>query len=538
MTIETATRRIATYERVSSADQRERRTIETQTDALDQRLAHESNIAIVARYTDDGVSGTIPLAARPGGRRLLQDAAAGRFDELWVVTTDRLGRDAPDALLSQRRLRWLGIRLMTPAGEVDPLVGGIMSVIDDHARRALLATMARGMAHAARQGRYTGGIVAYGYRVSGFKETARLEPDPTPVAGELTAAGVVRRMFDRLAIDGWSCRRIAAELNTLGVPTRYVRDDRVISKGKRQGRTQGIWRAGRIRNMVINPLYRGELLYGRRIDGRGAHSEKRGHEIISAPCVPLVSEPLWEAAQAALTANRSIAKNTRRRYLLKSVIRCGICGLTYCGSQGRGEVGWYRCTGQLVERGPLPGRCWSQSIRTDAIEPAVWSDIEGWLRDPGDLLNELDGHAEREAQGATLEAEAIMLGAALNSLESQRTQALALNIRGRLTDVELDAQLDRIATERSELERRIAALELTEAPPAPETIDLLAEVRQRLDDGLTAEQRQEIVRLLVHIVVHTSSGGDGKRAARAVVTYRFPAVVETSTGIRASHDAR
>jgi len=64
----------------------------------------------------------------------------------------------------------------------------------------------------------------------------------------------------------------------------------------------------------------------------------------------------------------------------------------------------------------------------------------------------------------------------------------------------------------------------------PEEVhDLLAEVRARLDAGLTDEQRHEIVRLLVGIVVRTSIGDDGKKTANAVVTYRFPAVVPTCT---------
>lgn len=183
MSTGTAVRRVATYERVSSETQRERETIKTQTDALTRRLACESDIEVTARYVDDGVSGTIPLAQRIAGGRLLEDAAAGRFDELWVVTTDRLGRDAPDVMLSLRRLRWLGVRIMTISGEVTPLVGDIMTVIDDNARETFLANSARGIARAAREGRYTGGIVAYGYRVDGLKQAARLVADGTPVAG-------------------------------------------------------------------------------------------------------------------------------------------------------------------------------------------------------------------------------------------------------------------------------------------------------------------------------------------------------------------
>lgn len=131
-----------------------------------------------------------------------------------------------------------------------------------------------------------------------------------------------------------------------------------------------------------------------------------------------------------------------------------------------------------------------------------------------------------------VEAEAITLGRALKALEAQRKQVLALNIRGRLADAELDAELDRIAAERSEIERRLTALRPVVEAPDPETIDLLAETRARLDEGLSIEQRQEIVRLLVHIVIQTATDENGKKAARAVATYRFPAVVETRTGIR------
>ena len=50
MTMVTATRRVATYERVSSEDQRERETIKTQTEALERRLAIEDSIELVERY--------------------------------------------------------------------------------------------------------------------------------------------------------------------------------------------------------------------------------------------------------------------------------------------------------------------------------------------------------------------------------------------------------------------------------------------------------------------------------------------------------
>ena len=531
MTVATGVRRVATYERVSSDDQRERETIKTQTDVLDRWLERESDVRLVERYRDDGVSGTIPLQDRPAGGRLLRDAAAGLFDELWVYKTDRLGRDAPDTILARRRLTKLGVRLLSSSeGEQSAIAFDLLTVVDDHARIAFLRTAAGGMDRAAREGRYTGGIVPLGFRVDGLKQTARLVPDETIVWADKSAADLVRDIYERLALGGQSCRVIARDFNALGIPTHYARDGRGI-RGKT---TQGLWRSGRIRNLVVNPVYRGELQYGRRIDQRGARTERVGHEIISAAIGGLVSPALWHAAQDALAANRRVGKNTHRVYLLKGAMTCGICGLTYVGSWSN-KAGWYRCGGQLVERGPIPGRCLGTSVRNDAIELPVWDDIEAWLRNPGDVLDALDGIGEREAQGAIAEAEGITLSRALVALEAQRKQAIALNIRGHIPDAELDEQLARISAERVVLEAHLAAVQAPRAEVVPQEVhDLLAEIRASLDAGLSDEQRQQITRLLASGVIHTSVDENGKKTAKAVVTYRFPCVVETCTGTGSS----
>jgi site-specific DNA recombinase len=526
MTVATGVRRVATYERVSSEDQRERETIKTQTDEIARLLAGQPGVELVGRYVDDGVTGTTPLAERPDGRRLLADAEAGLFEEVWTYKFDRLGRDTPDQTAIGRWFKRRGIRLISRLeGEPDLLTWDILAAISDNDRRMFLRRTADGMSRAAREGRYCGGIVPFGFRVEGLKQNAHLVPDHANVWADKSAADLVRDIYERLALQGQSCRAIAREFNALGIPTHYARDGR----GVRGKATQGLWRPGRIRNLVVNPVYRGELQYGRRIDQRGAKTERRGHEITSAAIEGLVSPTLWQAAQDALAANRRTAKNTRQVYLLRGVIHCGICGLTLVGSAGNAGAR-YRCGGELVERGPIAGRCPCASIRTDALEPAIWTDIERFLRNPGDVLDELDGRAEREAQGAIAEAEAITLGRALQALEAQRKQAVALNIRGRLSDADLDVELDRIEAERTALQARLAALRAPRAEVVPQDVhDLLAEVRARLDAGLTDEQRAEIVRLLAAVVVHTSVGEDGRKSARALVTYRFPCVVDFFT---------
>jgi len=106
-------RRVATYARVSSEDQADRGTIATQIDLLERRIAQTPDMDVVGRFVDDGVSGTIPLALRPGGRGLMTLAGARAIDEVWVYKVDRLGRDAVDLLGVRRQLDALTVRIIS-----------------------------------------------------------------------------------------------------------------------------------------------------------------------------------------------------------------------------------------------------------------------------------------------------------------------------------------------------------------------------------------------------------------------------------------
>jgi site-specific DNA recombinase len=529
MSMGTAKRSIVWYARVSSDDQRERATIQTQIEELERAVARTPGVVVVERYIDDGVSGMIPIAARPAGGRLVRDRLAGRFAEVWVYDVDRLGRDAPDIMRARCDLAALGISIFTPAGEVPPLLFDLQAVMGDYARVQFLKRSSDGMARAARDGRYTGGIVAFGYRVEGARQTAHLVPDESPLIGDLSAAEVVRRMYHHLGVDGWSCRRIAVDLNALGVPTAYARDERLVRRGTRQERTRGIWRAGRVRNLVTNPLYHGHLQYGRR-------STSRTREVITARVEALVADELWTSAQEALARNRIAPKNTARVYLLRGVVTCGVCRLRYIGSQGRPGAWWYRCGGRTADRGPFSGRCTSHYLPGADAERIIWSDIERFLRDPGEILAELDGTREREQAEAVAASEALTLSRRLDQLQDERAGFLRLAARGTLTDAELDEHLDRIAADRGGIDCRLVELRGTSSgvPVPPGIDDLVARLRAALDAGLTDMQRHEIVAGLVRVTVHAEVGPDGQPRTRLLIDYAFPGGLSTRTGTGSS----
>ena len=158
--------RIATYARVSSDEQRDRRTVRNQHAALERRLSSEPRLHVFKHYEDDGVSGTILIEKRPGGCALVRDARADRFSQIWVVRADRLGRDAYELLRIWKLFETLGISLRATDENIeDPFYFQIHAAIAGQERRKFIERSTEGMNRTAGEGRYTGGIVPLGYTV-------------------------------------------------------------------------------------------------------------------------------------------------------------------------------------------------------------------------------------------------------------------------------------------------------------------------------------------------------------------------------------
>ena len=154
-------RSIATYARVSSDEQRDRHTVRNQRSALSRRLSSEPDVLSSSSITRMTASPALSLSKI--GRlaaRLSRDARVGRFSQVWVVRSDRLGRDAFELLRIWRVFESIGIALRATDENIDdPFYFDIHAVIAANERRKFLERSAEGMNRAAKEGRYTGGIV-------------------------------------------------------------------------------------------------------------------------------------------------------------------------------------------------------------------------------------------------------------------------------------------------------------------------------------------------------------------------------------------
>ena len=521
--IEPRMKRIATYERVSSDDQKLRETIKTQTEQIAYTLQCTTGVSLVNRYVDDGVSGTIPMAKRGGGRKLMEDAPKHIFDEVWVWKIDRLGRDDIDPLVVWKELETYGIKVHSVTEGVSDIFSyHILVAVAAQERRNFMARSAAGTERAVKEGRFPGGICPLGYEIKGRKHDAKIIPSERIIWQGWTAADLISNIYELLSVEHWSCPRIAEHLNALGVPTAYQHFAPGPRRAERKTGLQAKWRAGRICNLVKSTVYKGVYQYGKR-------SKKKDREVWEVPVTPLVSVELWQAAQEALNRNRVIAKNTPRHYLLTGLMKCGECGKTYCASHDARGAEWWKCNGKMTSRYDAENRCNSKMVNGKDILPIVWNDIESWLRNPGEMLRELEDEQDQGKEIAVRQSEIATLEISLESLERERKGYLRQNAQGLLSDVELGEFLKEISEKKTAIENRVQ--ELVPELAVPETIapDLLQELRRRLDKGMTDEQRQEIARLLVkQITIRTKDDEEGRRCV-AEVEYRFIAAVNSCT---------
>ncbi len=525
-----AIKEVDIYARVSSEDQQERETIQTQVDFAN-KYCDLHKFEIGDWYKDDGVSGKIPLEERPDGSRLIEKAKAGKVKLVLIYNIKRLGRTARDILNSVYKLEQYGVKIRSmtePFDTGDPHGRFILTVLAGVAeldRETMLETMWHGANRAARKGKWLGGIVPYGYYVN---EERFLEISEEPLTGkpDMTEASVVRLIFNLIAHQKYTTFQVADYFNALTIPPSYTKDGRKVKKGKRKESTSGVWTPGRIGSMIKNTTYKGIHVYGKR--------SKKDRELIERTMPAIVDEETWNLAQQVLKDNQlESMKNAKRNYLLRGLIKCGICGQTYHGTAYTGaqrkSQSYYVCGGKTSYRGKLLGKCNSKNLPAEWIENNIWNECVDFINNPGDTLQELTaGMEEQQSQKVELSAERALVIQSLQDKESEKQGILDLFRKKIISASDVERQLNEIINEKCVLEQRIKDLneaietEFYTVQHFDTAESLLIDLKNKLVDNPPFEVKREIVRVLVReIIVSTIPPEQDRRRSRAAITIRY-----------------
>ena len=158
--------RVSTAEQASNGDSR---------DAQRQQVmgyAMMKGWQVSEFFVEGGVSGSVPLADRPEGRRML--AAVQACDVVITPKLDRMFRSASDALatLEEMKDQGVGLHMLDLGGDVcgngvSKLVFTILSAVAENERERIRERIRDVKRHLASQGIYGGGKRPFGYDVIG-----------------------------------------------------------------------------------------------------------------------------------------------------------------------------------------------------------------------------------------------------------------------------------------------------------------------------------------------------------------------------------
>jgi site-specific DNA recombinase len=505
--------RAAIYARVSSDQQAERHTVDSQVEALLARAAadgHEVETAL--RFIDDGHSGASLI--RPALERLRDLAALSAIDVVYVHAPDRLARSyAHQAVLIEEFARAGAevVFLNRPIGQTpeDTLLLQLQGMFAEYERARMLERSRRGKRHLAQAGAVSVlSRAPYGYRYIGREAgggAARFEVVEDKAA-------VVRRIFRWVGQERVSLSTVCRRLFEAGVPSPT-------------GNTH--WDRSTVWVLLSNPAYAGQAVFGKMASGpwqpplrpaRGRapipkHPSRRvptppeSRIVIAVP--PLVEAALFEEVRDQLEESRR--RHRRRadhaRYLLQGLLVCQSCGYAFCGrwkapprSAGR-RYHYYRCTGTDRSRHDGQRLCVSRPIRVEWLDTAVWAEVCRLLEDPARVADEYQRRL-REVRSGPRRPELETVERQLGKLRTGTGRLIDSYAEGVISKVEFEPRLAGLRRRTAELEAEAAALR--DAAEQARSLQLVIGkleifaglVRDRLDEADWTTKR-DVVRTLV-----------------------------------------
>src|SRR5216683_995147 len=408
--------RAALYARYSTDNQRPT-SIEDQL-RLGRARARVEGIDDVVDYTDPEISAALPVESRPGSRRLMADAAAGRLQVLVIEALDRFSRNLVDHERMVRRLEFIGVRLIGFADGYDSALKGreIMRAVrgsfNEEQLRVIAAKTHRGLSGQVARGYHAGGL-SYGYRSSVVGVDAKGEPIGHRLAIDAAQAEVVRWIFARYGA-GWSCQKIAADLNRRRVSSPRASTWAVSAIYGSPAKGSGI---------LNNELYIGRYVWNRSqwlrdpdTGRRKRFSRPRGEWAIAPrPDLRIVNDTAWAKARARLDGPRlaggARGRGARPRTLFGGLMSCGRCGgaviavsqYSY-GCAARKDRGPDVCIGLLVSRRDLEARLLSL-VREDLLSAEAIAELQRQVAALLERSARAAGRAGAIAKGRRLELE-------------------------------------------------------------------------------------------------------------------------------------
>lgn len=497
----------AIYARVSSVQQKEEETIESQVSVL-LNYTKQKNLEVPSEwiFKDEGYSGAV--LDRPALDELRDLAKGISIDTILVYSPDRLSRKYVNQLILEEEFRKNGVKLVYINGPnndtpQDQMMKHFEGIFAEYERAQILDRSRRGKLFKAKQGsKKIYPKAPYGFLKERTNDFFSVVP---------SEAKIVKEIYRLYTQEEYNLRMICKHLDLQGVKT--------PERAKQ-------WSQTTVREILRNSAYVGTAYFGKTEKGEGDPNRiaryARAGKVMKAkypkknvpkdkwypiPVPQIISENDFEVAQELLQKNRELAKrNTKVPTILQGILVCGKCGSSYykrAYKSVKGKKARYYCKSQINKETKY---CGNISIPQTQLDEVVWGEVVSLLCNPQLLEDELNRRKHECPRQNEIGTQLRIIDKEERNLNQEYDRILDAYQEGLLTLNELKERSLKITKRRNQIRRERQSLEAYSInQDRYETLRLnLEQFRERVlksSSELSVMEKQKILRILVDEVI-------------------------------------
>ena len=492
---------VALYIRLSKEDESEgpSQSVRNQKSLL-QEFVKQHKLSVYDIYIDDGFSGT--SFDRPDFQRMIADIETKKVNMVITKDLSRLGRDYimtghyMERYFPEKQVRYISLLdgidtgVESSANDITPF----RAIMNDMYAKDISKKIKSVKRDKQRKGQFICGKPMYGYKMH--------PTEKNKIIIDEEVAPVVRGIF-AMALDGMSCRKIAATLNEEGVPTPATYANLPVGN---PGPYTGLWSSERISHMLQNETYIGNMVQGRmvKISYKSKKCLRQPREnwiVVENTHEPIVDQQTFRKVRLLIESR----KHTRSRtydFLLKGLIFCHECGYPLATLNRKNAAGeerlFFVC--RTYQRFTKAGVCTCHSIKEQTVTEAVLSKVrevcQAYLN-PDELLPIAQNAVEAARAADRTEAELQWLQSKIDTMTTNLDRMYMDKLSGSLKEDDFQRIYLKIKTDRTKLEDQRKELEKKKESPAKVEDEAKALVQRFMENACAS--RELLVSLIERI---------------------------------------
>lgn len=304
------------YARISKDDDSKESSLSIQNQiSFGKKFAKKNGYNDIKIYSDDGISGSSKKTQyRKKFNELINDIETGLISAIWYNDQDRFERSQATRLFLKELVKkhnllvYEGDKQVNFTDAEQVLLGDFRSIIHEYYTIIGSQKITKVKKQNAEDGK-SNGVLPYGYTT---------DPNNRIIIDEVESI-IIKDIFKEYA-NGKGVRSIARSFNELNIPLHKK------SKALKWNEV-AIWR------ILRNPIYKGFRKYGGNL-----------FQNVEAIINPIE----WDQAQLIFDKNKTnTGRKVTDKYILKGLLKCGVCGRNYYGRSGASpKSNYYYCSAQ------------------------------------------------------------------------------------------------------------------------------------------------------------------------------------------------